>query len=188
MVSDVTMPACALGAHPSPHRLAATRDAVRIPGMVITGSSDRDDARRRTRLTLVLCRKIVLWSTADGVIQGNRVNAILSNFRINWSLCTNQNCSVRAQAETIESKKALHPIPLRVVAGYIEKIMHVENRYQKVRWMLSNLHQRHRCSPRVRRVRRISRRTPLATLVLVYLALPVVLIGMMIAATCRSLG
>jgi len=104
VVSDVTMPACALGAHPSPHRLAATRDAVRIPGMVITGSSDRDDARRRTRLTLVLCRKIVLWSTADGVIQGNRVNAILSNFRINWSLCTNQNCSVRAQAETIESK------------------------------------------------------------------------------------
>ena len=46
-----------------------------------------------------------------GSLQGNRVKAILSNFGINWPLCANQNCSVRAQAETIESKKPFTRFP-----------------------------------------------------------------------------
>ena len=41
---------------------------------------------------------------AARIAEGQSVKAILSNFGVNWSLCSNQNCSVRAQAETIESK------------------------------------------------------------------------------------
>jgi hypothetical protein len=43
--------------------------------------------------------------------QGNRVKAILSNFGISWSLYANQNCSVRARVETIESKKPFIRFP-----------------------------------------------------------------------------